>query len=100
MTVKLYVNWRERDILTEEELNEKIKERVECIMSNDDSYREELDNYLDCNYSKMELFDALISDGATIEEVVDDIRTGVAEDICDWCECDVRGDYEEVKIEV
>jgi vacuolar-type H+-ATPase subunit I/STV1 len=100
MTVTLMVNWKEKEILTTKQLDEKINERVKDIMSNEDSYREELDNYLDNNYSKLELFNALASDEATMTEVIDDVRSGVAETIYDWCNTDVRWEYEEVTIEV
>lgn len=100
MTVKLMVNWREREILTAQQLEEKIDERVEHMMSDEDCYNDYLDDYIGCNYSKLDLFEALTKDEASIRETIDDIRSGVAESIRDWCECDVRGDYEEVKIEV
>lgn len=100
MTVKLLVNWREKEILTTQQLDEKIDERVKTIMSDDDSYREELDNYLDYNYTKLELFNALASDEATMTEIIDDVKTGVAESVRGWCDDDVRWEYEEVTIEV
>lgn len=100
MTVKLWINWRGREILTTQQLEEKIDEMVESILSNEDSYREELEDYLDYNYTKIELFEALMSDGATIEEVIDDIKSGVAENIRDWCDSTTRSDYEEVKVEI
>ena len=100
MTVKLYVNWRERKILTNQQLEEQIDERVEHMMSDDACYEEYLEDYLDCNYTKIELFEALTKGEAFIRETIDDIKSGVAEGIVDWCECDIRGDYEEVKIEV
>ena len=100
MTVKLCVNWREKEILTTRQVEEKIDARVERMMSDEDCYNEYLDDYLDCNYTKMELFEALTKGEAFIRETIDDIKSGVAEGIYDWCECDVRGDYEEVKVEV
>ena len=100
MTVKLLVNWRQREITTERELADKIDDRVKAMLEDKDCYEEYLKDYLDCNYTKLELFEALTKGEAFIRETIDDIRSGVAEGIYDWCECDVRGDYEEVKIEV
>ena len=100
MIVTLYVNWHDEEILTNQQVEEKINERVKSIMSDEDSYREELDNYLDNNYTKLELFNALASDGASIEETIDDIKSGVAENIYDWCYTDIYSDYEKVIIEV
>ena len=100
MKIKIYVDWKENEILTQRQLEEKINERVEYMMSDEDCYREELDNYLDCNYSKLELFNALASDEATMTEIIDDVKTGVAESIRVWCDDDIRWSYEEVTIEV
>lgn len=100
MTVKLYVNWREQEILTNRQLEEKINERVEDMMSNEDSYNECLDDYIGSNYTKLELFEALTKGEAFIKETIDDIKSGVAEGIYEWCDMDTRSDYEEVKIEV
>ena len=100
MTVKLLVNWREKEITTERELADKIDDRVKAMLEDKDCYEEYLDDYIDCNYTKLELFEALTKGENFIRETIDDIRSGVAEGIRDWCECDVRGDYEEVKIEV
>ena len=100
MTVKLLVNWREKEITTERELADKIDDRVKAMLEDKDCYEEYLEDYLDCNYTKLELFEALTKGEDFIRETIDDIRSGVAEGIYDWCECDIRGDYEEVRIEV
>ena len=100
MTVKLLVNWREKEIATERELTDKIDERVKAMLEDKDCYEEYLDDYIDRNYTKLELFEALTKGEDFIRETIDDIRSGVAEGIYDWCECDIRGDYEEVRIEV
>ena len=100
MTVKLYVNWREKEILTARQLDERVEEKVERMMSDEDCYNEYLDDYIDCNYTKLELFEALTKGEAFIRETIDDIKSGVAEGICDWCDMDTRSDYEEVKVEI
>ena len=101
MTVKLWVNWRGREVLTNQQLDERIDEAVKKRLNDEDCYAEDLEDYLDNNYTKMELFDILASGNQSIiEETLDDIKSGVAEGIRDWCECDIRGDYDEVKVEV
>ena len=100
MTVKLMVNWRAREILTVRELDERIEARVGEAMKDTDAYNEYLEDYLDCNYLKKELFEALSGSDADREEVLNDIRSGVAEAIYDWCDMDTRCDYEEVEVEV
>jgi hypothetical protein len=100
MKVNLMVNWREKEILTVKELDERIDARVDEVMKDNDAYDEYLDDYIDCNYTKKELFDALSGSDAEREEVVGDIRSGVAEAIYDWVNMDISSDYEEVTIEV
>ena len=100
MTVKLWVNWRGKEILTTRQLDERVDKRVEEIMSDEECYNEYLEDYIDCNYTKLELFEALTGGSTSIEETVDDIRSGVDETISDWCDMVIRGDYEQVKIEV
>jgi transcription elongation factor Elf1 len=100
MKVKLMVDWRARKILTVKELDERIDARVDEVMQDTDAYDEYLDDYIDCNFTKRELFDALMGNDAEREEVLDDIRSGVAEGIHDWVETDISSDFSEVTVEV
>ena len=100
MTVKLMVNWRAKEILTTRELDERINTRVDEVMQDTDAYDEYLDDYLDCNYTKTELYNALIGSADEIEEITNDIRSGVAETIHDWVNMDISSDYAEVTVEV
>ena len=100
MTVKLWVNWRGGEILTTQQLDEKIDDVVNDILENQDSYTEELDDYLDNYYTKMELFEALTDDRINKEKFIDEIREGVKEQVKDWNDRNIRSDYEEVEIEV
>ena len=100
MTVTLMVNWREKEILTAKELDERINARVEEVIQDAEAYNEELEEYLDSNYTKKELFDALSGSDAEREEVLADIRSGVAEAVYDWVNMDISYDYSEVKVEV
>lgn len=101
MTVKLMVNWNTKEILTTRELDEKIDEKVKEHLSDKEYYEETLEDYLDCNYTKMELFGILASGNqSVIEETLDDIREGVKEEIFDFIDMDIRGDFDVVSIEV
>jgi hypothetical protein len=100
MKVTLMVNWREKEILTVKELDERINARVKEIMEDEEAYEECLEDYLDCKYTNLELFNALIGNKDEIEEVINDVRAGVAEDIYDWASREVRDDYHEITIEV
>lgn len=100
MTVKLMVNWKEKKILTVEEFDKKIEDRFEEAMEDANLYDEYLDEYLDNNYTKFELFKALTGDKADIEEVIEDVRSGVSEAIYDYIAMDIEDDFEETIVEV
>ena len=100
MTVKLWVNWRGNKILTTRQLDDKIDEAVKDGLEDEDRYAEELEDYLDSNYTKMELFEALTDDRINKEQFIKEIREGVEEQVRDWCDRDIRGDYDEYTIEV
>jgi hypothetical protein len=100
MKVTLNVNWKEKEILTVKELDERIEARVDEVMQDTELYDEYLDDYLDSNYTKTELYNALIGSADEIEEITNDIRSGVAEAIYDWINMDISSDYAEVTIEV
>jgi uncharacterized small protein (DUF1192 family) len=100
MKVTLMVNWEEKEILTVKELDERINARVEEIIQDTESYDAELEEFLDSNYTKRELFDALSGSDAEREEVLADIRSGVAETIYDWINMDISGDFHDITIEV
>lgn len=100
MKVKLMVDWRAREILTVREVDKRIEDRVEEVMQDTEAYDEYLDDYIDCNYTKKELFDALSGSEADREEVLNDIKSGVAEAIYDWVNMDISSDFAEIEIEV
>jgi hypothetical protein len=100
MKVRLMVDWEAKEILTVKELDERIDDRFEEVMQSTEAYNEGLDDYLDCNYSKMELFEALSGSDAEREEVLADIRAGVAEAVYDWVRDTTSSDFLEVIIEV
>jgi hypothetical protein len=100
MKVTLMVNWEEKEILTVKELDKRIDDRFDEVMEDADAYDEYLDDYLDSNYTKMELFKALTGDKVDIEEVIGDVRSGVAEAIYDWVNMDISGDFHDITIEV
>ena len=100
MKVKLWVNWRVGEILTTQQLDEKIDNVVNDILENRDSYAEELEDYLDNYYTKVELFEALTDDKINKEKFIDEIREGIKEQVRDWNDSNIRSDYEKVEIEV
>lgn len=100
MTVKLMVDWANKEILTVEELDKRIDDRFDEVMEDTELYDEYLDDYLNCNYTKMELFQALTGDKNDIEEVIGDVRSGVSEAIFDYVSMDISSDFSEVTVEV
>lgn len=100
MKVILMVDWRGQEILTVKELDERIDAEVEKLTQNTDVYDEYLDDCLDCNYTKKELFDVLSGNEAKREEALADIRSKVAEDIYDYVNMDIKSDFQKITIEV
>ena len=100
MTVKLMVNWKEKEILTVKELDKRIDDEFDKAMEDTELYDEYLDDYLTTNYTRMELFKALAGDKVDIEEVIGDVRSGVSEAIFDFVNMNISSDFSEVTIEV
>ena len=100
MKVTLMVNWRGKEILTVKELDERIKARFEEIRQDTELYDEYLEAYLDFNYTKKELFDTLVGDSDDMAQTIEDVRSGVAEEIYECVNMDISSDYAEVTIEV
>lgn len=100
MKVTLMVNWREKEVITAKELEERINARVDEIMQDTELYDDYLYDYLDCNYSKIELYNALMGGEEEVAQMVNDIRTGVAEAIYDFVSMDISSDFSEVTVEV
>lgn len=100
MTVKLLVNWRGKEILTTQQLDERIDEAIKIKLEDKDCYAEELEEYLDNNYTKMELLEALTDERINKERFIAEIHDGVKDNIRDYIECDFSRDFEEVKVEI
>lgn len=92
MTI-VYVNWREKDILTEEEYEKRINARVEKTLKDEDAFEEWKKEYLESNYSASEIFDFTEEDK---ERVLADIKT----DIFDWVSDDMGYSYDEVTLDI
>ena len=100
MTVKLWANWRGREILTTQQLEERIDEAVKLRLEDEECYAEELEEYIDNNYTKMELFEALTDERINKKRFIAEIHEGAKENIRDYIGHDFRADFEEVTIEV
>ena len=100
MTVKLWVNWAEKEILTTQQLDEKIDNVINDVLQDQGSYAAELEDYLDSYYTKIELFEALTDDRINKEKFINEIRDGVREQVKDWNEDNIRRDYEAVNVEI
>lgn len=87
MTIKVYVDWRNEEILTEEEYNERLKEMAESLRTSDYDFSK----FLEEHYSHRELWDADEKGRAKIMKFW-------ASKCMDAAECEL--DYEEVELEV
>ena len=101
MTVTLWVNWKEKEILTVEEYIRRVEARTQEKLTDKEDYEEYLEEYLDCNYTTTELFDLLASeDFCAIQEEVKAIKEGVEDLIRDYVEESIYSDFNMVYIEV
>lgn len=89
MTIKLYVDWRNREILTKEEYEDEVKVRAEVFISDENDF----DIWLEENYSGLEIFNFKEED-----------KNRVCEEWRKACESYAREnaeeEYEEMEIEV
>lgn len=92
MKVKLNVNWRGKEILTDEEVEKIIAERQLERREDKDCMAEDIDEYLD-RYDRYEIF-------SLTEEEKKKIIEQVQRDSDEWVRNDVLEEYDEVYIEV
>ena len=100
MTVTLWINWEERKVLTTEEMDTLLDKAVGEAVKDERIFAETLEEYLDFNYTKTELFDILTSDSTVIKEAVKEIRDGTRETIASHCEEDILDNYKMMFVEV
>lgn len=87
MTIKVFVDWRNEEILTEEEYNKRAREFAEDLRTSDYDFSE----FLEENYSHRELWEADEKQRAKIMEYWVSKCLDAA-----YCELD----YDEVELEV
>ena len=92
MKVKLYVNWRQEEIITEAKLEKIIAERQLERREDEDCMAEDIDEYLD-RYNHYEIF-------TLTEEEKKEIVKQVQKDSDEWVRNDVLKEYDEIYIEV
>ena len=89
MKVKVYVNWNDQILLTDEEYEARIKETAKDIAEEDDAF----DDFLRERYSSAEIFDFEEKDKANVRE-----------EFREWCEgtakIDLGYEFEMVEKEV
>ena len=91
--IAVYVNWREKEILTEEEYEKKVNARVEDILNDEERYEEWKEEYLESNYKASEIFDLT-------EEEKKEILADIKSDILDWVTDDMGYSYDEVNLDI
>lgn len=64
MTIKVFVDWRNKEVLTEEEYNKRAQEMAEEFRTSDYNFSE----FLEQRYTNRELFEANEKERATIME--------------------------------
>ena len=100
MTVKLFVNWEDEEILTEQELDEMIAEVIEEHCEDEELFELDMADYIDDHYNTWELFQVIRGDSAMIVQTIDEIHSGTRDKIAFWCDKNIRLNYQEIDIEV
>ena len=92
MKVKLYVCWRRKEIITEEELEKIIAERQLERREDKDCMAEEIDEFLE-RYNRYDIF-------SFTEEEKKKIIEQVQKNSDDWVRDDVLDEYNEIHVDV
>ena len=92
MTVKLYVDWVGKEIITEKELEKFIAERQLDRREDKDCMAEDIDDFLD-RYGRYEIF-------SFTEKEKKEIIEQVNKESDEWVRDNVLADYNEISIEV
>jgi uncharacterized FlaG/YvyC family protein len=92
MTVKLYVDWIGKEIITEKELEKIVAERQLDRREDKDCMAEDIDDFLD-RYGRYEIF-------SFTEKEKNEIIEQVNKESDEWVRDNVLADYNEISIEV
>ena len=92
MKVKLYVCWRQEEILTEEKMEKIIAERQLERREDEDCMAEDIEEYLD-RYNRYEIFSLTEEEK---KEIVKQVQRGSDE----WVRNDVLDEYDTIYVEV
>jgi hypothetical protein len=92
MTVKLYVDWIGKEIITEKELEKIVAERQLDRREDKDCMAEDIDDFLN-RYGRYEIF-------SFTEKEKNEIIEQVNKESDEWVRDNVLADYNEISIEV
>ena len=88
--VKVYVNWRDRNILTEDEFKEMKQNTARSLFENEDEFKD----WLNCDYSASEIFEMTAEERLEIQKRWDEYCVNETQDNLDyiWDEIDLDVD--------
>ena len=88
--VKVYVNWNERDILTEDEFNEMKQNKARNMFEDEDEFKD----WLNSDYSASEIFEMTAEERIEVQKRWDDYCINETQDNLDyeWDEIDLDVD--------
>lgn len=101
MTIKLYVDWENREMLTSQQLDERIEGEIKRRLEDEYCRNEDIEDYLDRNYTKLELYNILASGKeTTITGTLVSIKHDVEREVREWVEKDIRRQFDVFNLEV
>ena len=85
--VKVYVNWQEREILTEDEFNEMKQNEARNLFEDEDEFKD----WLNCVYSASEIFEMTAEERIEVQKRWDEYCVDEIQDNLDyiWNEIDL-----------
>lgn len=88
--VKVYVNWNERDILTEDEFNEMKQNKARNMFEDEDEFKD----WLNTDYSASEIFEMTAEERIEVQKRWDEYCMSETQDNLDyyWDEIDLDVD--------
>ena len=88
--VKVYVNWNERDILTEDEFNEMKQNKARNMFEDEDEFKD----WLNSDYSASEIFEMTTEERIEVQKRWDEYCMSETQDNLDyyWDEIDLDVD--------
>lgn len=87
--IKVYINWREREILTEDEYKELQEQKARNLFDDEDEFKD----WLNCDYSASEIFEMTAEERLEIQKRWDDYCVNETQDNLEY-------EWDEIELDI